>query len=193
VDQRSCSSSAAPRCGRIGKVIRFLLLFILTGVIGWFIGILQENHRMSSISYAARALESTGLPAEYAPNFSLHGYTGFRDSHMQTEFMLDYSNDCQTILSMISETDHWHIAPVTASEYSDFASNIMWGYNNSRLLDDDIVFDAWYYRETTEPHAPDNRVAKGPMEQIGPYAGRGFEFALFDADTGLFIYIDQFG
>ncbi len=148
---------------------------------------------MTSINHAAYALESTGLPGEYAPGFSLHGYTGFRDSYMQTEFCINHSSDCQTILKMISNIDHWHVVPVTASEYLDFASNVLWEYENSWQCADEIVFDAWYYRETTEPHAPNNRVPKGPMEQIGPYAGRGFEFALFDSDTGLFIYIDQFG
>lgn len=193
MDSKECSIPTVTRFGRIGKVLLFLVIFIWAGAIGWFVGMLQENQKLTSINYAAYALESTGLPGEYAPTFSLHGYTGFRDSYMQTEFCIDYPRDRQAILEIIANIEHWRVAPVTALEYSDFASNIMWGYNNSRQLSDEIVFDAWYYRETTEPHAPNNRVPKGPMEQIGPYAGRGFEFALFDTDTGLFIYIDQFG
>jgi len=95
--------------------------------------------------------------------------TGFRDSFMQTVFCIDYSGDCQRILEMISNTDHWHTASVTVSEYSDFARNVIWGYENSWQYTDEIVFDAWYYRETAEPHIPNNRIPKGPMDQIGTY------------------------
>ena len=193
MNPNNSSTHASSWFSRACKAFLFLLLFLLIGATGWFIGMLQENHKLTSINHAAYALESTGLPEEYAPSFSLHGHTGFRDSFMQTVFCIDYSGDCQRILEMISNTDHWHTASVTVSEYSDFARNVIWGYENSWQYTDEIVFDAWYYRETAEPHIPNNRIPKGPMDQIGTYAGRGFEFALFDADTGLFIYIDQFG
>lgn len=193
MNQKKRPASAASWFICICKVLLLVWLFFLVGAIGWFFGMLHENNKLTGINYAAYALKSTGLPSEYAPGFSLHGYTGFRDSYMQTEFCIDFPSDRQTILKLIQNTDHWYTAPVTASEYSDFAGNVMWQYENSWRCSDEIVFDAWFYRETSEPHAPNNRVPEGPMEQIGPYAGRGFEYALFDVDTGLFIYIDQFG
>ena len=69
----------------------------------------------------------------------------------------------------------------------------MWEYENSWLYSDEITFDAWYYRETVEPDTFSGRIPRGPLEQIGSCVGRGFEFAIFDVETGLFVYIDQFG
>lgn len=196
MNRKRSSSNAILWCKRIAKVILLLFLLIFTGIIGWSFGILQASTPHSGINHdepSEFALKSTGLPIEYAPGFSLHGYTGFRDSYSQTEFCINYQRERQELLDIISTTDYWHITPVTASEYSDFASSVMWEYENSWLYSDEIIFDAWYYREIVEPHTPNGRIPKGPMEEIGSYIGRGFEFALFDVDTGLFVYIDQFG
>lgn len=196
MNRKQSSSSVVLWCKRIAKIILLLFLFLFIGIIGWSFGILHASTPLTGINHDGSsefALESTGLPVEYAPGFSLYGYTGFRDSFSQTEFRINYQRERQALLDIISTTDCWHIAPVTASEYSDFASNVMWEYENSWQYSDKIIFDAWYYRERVEPYPPSGQIPKGPLEEIGPYVGRGFEFALFDVDTGLFVYIDQFG
>lgn len=67
----------------------------------------------------------------------------------------------------------------------------MWSCQAAVQVRDDAAFDAWYYRETAgsynAPGIPD-----GPFAEIGQI-GRGFVFAVFDAETGLFIFVRQFG
>lgn len=67
----------------------------------------------------------------------------------------------------------------------------MWSCQAAVQVADDVVFDAWYYRETAAPYnAPG--IPDGPFAEIGQI-GRGFVFAVFDAETGLFIFTSQFG
>ena len=83
-------------------------------------------------------------------------------------------------------------ALVIAFYAGKLAGNVRLSAPNAAVqVRDDAAFDAWYYRETAGPHnaseAPD-----GPFAEIGQI-GRGFVFAVFDAETGLFIFTSQFG
>lgn len=90
----------------------------------------------------------------------------------------------------VAQTENWRIEKVSAEDFRDFTS-YTW-YPEVVQVADDIEFDAWYYLETTEAQGSIVHQAPGMFESIG-LIGRGFEFAVFDVDTGLFIFIDQFG
>jgi len=55
-----------------------------------------------------------------------------------------------------------------------------------------IVFDAWYFLETAGPVSYAEDVTFESLLESG-YIGDGFEFAVFDVQSGLFIFVDQFG
>lgn len=68
----------------------------------------------------------------------------------------------------------------------------MWEYADVLDVPEDIVFDAWFYRKTDEPASWSKHVSSGSLKDIGQ-VGNGFEFAVYDLETGLFIFVDQFG
>lgn len=181
---------------RIVKIIAIVGIILIICVFGGLIGILYENTRLSNLNHAEIALKMTGLPPELAPAFALDGSFGFREWHDQTEFVIGHESDREALMRAISEAEYWNIEPVTAAEYSEFAESSLWEYASAWKFSGSITFDAWYYRESTK--APQyfmlrKVIPEGPLSKIGRVAGRGFDFALFDQDTGLFIYIDQFG
>jgi hypothetical protein len=170
--------------------IIFALGVLIVATIAFFIGGLCGD--MQQQSHSAYALKKTGLPSEYAPVYELHGFTGSRDSFMQTEFLVQYEADRESLLSEIKRTKNWHWQPVTAAQYQRFQSAYMWDYGNVLSIPNDIVFDAWYFLETAGPVS----YSEGPdFENLleSGYVGRGFEFAVFDVQSGLFIFVDQFG
>ena len=109
----------------------------------------------------------------------------------QTAFVIQYPSDREELLREISRTDGWHAAQVSAQEYRDFADAALWTQAEVLQVRDDTCFDAWYYRETAEPCDPP-ALPDGPFAQIGEL-GRGFQFAAYDAESGLFVYVNQFG
>lgn len=157
--------------------------------IAFFTGTLVENERLNSINYAEYALKKMNLPKQYAPAFCLHGYTGFRDSFLMTTFQIQYSIDREDLLQRIANTEGWTIAPVTEAELRDFSKSF-W-YPDLILAPDNTVFDAWFYRETSKPIL-EAETAKDCFSSIGKI-GRGFEFAVFDLETGIIVFVDQFG
>lgn len=168
------------------KIGRNLIIAVILLTLAFCAGRIYENENIGN--QAASALLKTGLPTLYAPDYSLCGFTGFRDYFSQTVFLVEY--DQQDLLSAIQNTKHWTVAPVSAEDLRSFASHT-W-YPDISQVSDDIVFDAWYYIETTEPTDYYRPQATGALETIGTI-GRGFEFAVFDVETGLFIFIDQLG
>lgn len=160
-------------------------------VIAFFAGRLSGNTHLFAANAAETALEQTGLPGEYAPPYAMHGMADGRDSFEQTVFCIEYEQEREALQQIMSRTEGWRIAEANAEDYRRFAETAMWGYQSAVQVQDDVTFDAWYYRETAEPYnAPG--VPDGPFAEIGQ-AGRGFVFAVFNAETGLFIFVRQFG
>ena len=158
---------------------------------GFGIGALWENVRVSRIHWGDRALEATGLPAETMPySFAMEGHTGFRDYFEQTTLYLPYNRDA--VLEVMGNLPLWRVASLTAEEFRAFQSAAMWEYAQSAQVADDTVFDAWYYNETVEPAGHEAVISTGALAEIGR-VGRGFIFAAYDADSGYFIYVHQFG
>ncbi len=158
-------------------------------VIAFFAGRLSGNTRLFTPNAAETALEQTGLPRDYAPPYAMHGMADGRDSFEQTVFCA--AREREALLQWMSRTQGWRIAEANAEDYRRFAETAMWSCQAAVQVQDDVTFDAWYYRETAEPYnAPG--VPDGPFAEIGQ-AGRGFVFAVFDAETGLFIFVRQFG
>lgn len=173
--------------GRIlARTAALLMALFLAYGIGW----LCTDEQILRSDYARTALLQTGLPADAASVYALHGEAWGRDSFEQTAFCIDHYDEA-ALLELMKRTAGWRIADVSAQDYRRFAEAVMWTYQETLQLQDDTVFDAWYYREKAEPHntrhAPD-----GPFEEIGQI-GRGFIFAVYDEETGLFIYTEQFG
>ena len=109
----------------------------------------------------------------------------------QTAFVIEYPSDREVLLEEISRIDGWHVAQVSAQEYRDFADAALWTQAEVLQVQDDTCFDAWYYRETAEPCDPP-ALPDGPLSKIGEL-GRGFQFAAYDVESGLFVYVNQFG
>ena len=155
--------------------------------VAFFAGTLVENQTL--INHAEYALKKMNLPMQYAPSFCLYGYTGSRDSYMMTAFQIQYAIDRKDLLQRIANTEGWTIAPVTEAELRKFAKSF-W-YPDLILVPDNSVFDAWFYSETSKPIFG-AEMAKDCFSSIGKI-GRGFEFAVFDVETGIIVFVDQFG
>ena len=160
-------------------------------VAAFFAGRLVEALSDDAINSAEYALEVTSLPGDYAPSYWLRGSAGLREFMTQTAFVIQYPSDREELLREISRTDGWHAAQVSAQEYRDFADAALWTQAEVLQVRDDTCFDAWYYRETAEPCDPP-ALPDGPFSEIGEL-GRGFQFAAYDAESGLFLYFYQFG
>ena len=159
----------------------------------FFAGRFFEGYLNQSANLARYALEATSLPGDYAPGYCLTGSAGIVHSMEQTVLVItDYQSDREALLEEISRTDGWHVAQVSAQEYRDFADAALWWQAEEVFqVRDDTCFDAWYYRETAEPCDPP-ALPDGPLSEIGEL-GRGFHFAAYDAESGLFVYVNQFG
>ncbi len=139
---------------------------------------------------ARNALRLTGIQQDFDPDFVFHGSHIGRKMFSQTFFEVSYG-DRKELMSLIRNTDGWHSEALTAKDYCDFVEITWYPDMIQHMISDDIVFDAWFYRETT-PSAGFEPMLHGYFSFLGQ-AARGFEFAVFDEDTGLFIFIDQFG
>lgn len=139
---------------------------------------------------ARNALQLTGIRQDFDPDFVFHGSHIGRDMFSQTFFEVSYG-DRKELMRLIRSTDGWHSEALTAKDYCDFVEITWYPSMIQHMISDDIVFDAWFYRETT-PSAGFEPMLHGYFSFLGQ-AARGFEFAVFDEDTGLFIFIDQFG
>ena len=151
-------------------------------------GALYANEKTSHVNPAAHALKKCNLSQTYAPSFSLRGFTGFRDTYEQIVFAVD-EKQRSALMQAISRATGWTAEAVTAEDFRAF-SKACW-YREFPPVPDDMVFDAWFYRETHEP-TDYAHIATGSLSSIGA-VGYGFEFAVFDMETGLMIFIDQFG
>jgi len=173
---------------------RFIGTFmcVLVLIAAYMLGGVRAGLLHSAINYAERALKKTGLPTTYAPGYCLHGEISSRDSFVQTKFVVEYQSDRQALLEEIERTKGWRLAQVAASEYLAFQQAWLWQCGEVLSVPADTVFDAWYYCETSAPVEGGNAIPAGALEEIGA-VGRGFEFAVFDAETGLFVFVDQFG
>ena len=173
---------------RVIRILAALAVLALVFGAGYFWGFLKENSRINSINRGEYALEKTGISTEFAPAYSLYGYSGFRDWFGMTMMQID-RGDRDELLDAMDSLDGWHIGSATAEEFRRMP---LWGYADVLQLSGDIVFDAWYYAETCEPPSYADRAPEGAFSEIG-LVGHGFDLAVYDADTGLFIYIDQHG
>lgn len=174
------------------RIIRIGIAILLAGFIGCIVGDLRAGIRQSALNRAAIALEKTGLPEMYAPSYSLYGFTGFRDTFSQTKFIVQAKDEREQLFSDISSSKRWRVAPVTAEEYLSFQKTCIQWYSAVLDVPADIVFDAWYYRETSEPNVLSGHAPEGALEEIG-HVGYGFEFAVYDRESGLFVFTDLFG
>ena len=139
---------------------------------------------------ARNALQLTGIRQDFDPDFVFHGSHIGRDMFSQTFFEVSYG-DRKELMRLIRSTDGWHTEALTAKDYCEFVEITWYPSMIKQMISDDIVFEAWFYRETT-PSAGYEPMLQGYFSFLGQ-AARGFEFAVFDEDTGLFIFIDQFG
>ena len=173
---------------RVWKAVRTLFAVCLIAGISYLAGAITANENKPNRS--AVALQKTGLPLSYSQHYTLHGASSGRDYFSQTVFQVDYSSERKDLFNIMSRTKNWRIEKVSAKDFRAFTGHT-W-YPEVVQVTDDIEFDAWYYLETSEPSGGIVHEAPGMFESIG-LIGRGFEFAVFDVDTGLFIFIDQFG
>ena len=174
------------------KFILVLMFIVLAGVVGYAGGLLTADISHEFSNHAEIALRKTGLNVQYAPEYSLYGFTGFRDSFSQTKFEIEYDHEKQQLFNDIQQANSWHIASVSAEDFLAFQDACAWEFSSVLDIPGDIVFDAWYYLETSAAADFSPVVPDGPLSQIGQI-GYGFEFAVYDLETGLFILIDQHG
>lgn len=173
------------------KRFKRLAALLIVGFAGYIIGIIDANIQNESINRAANALQKTGLCVDCAPSYSLYGFIGFRDTFTQTKFKVEYESERKLLLDEMKVAKGWHMASVTAEEFRQFQEACAWGISGVLEVPDDVIFDAWYYRETDEPYGT-GTAPQGALGEIGQ-VGRGYEFAVYDMQSGIFILIDQFG
>ena len=164
-----------------------LLIAVVLLVIAFFAGMLVENEKLHALNDAEFALRKLNLPEEYAPPFNLHGNTGFIDSYSVVAFQVEYPEERVNLLECIRHAEGWSVAPVLEEELREFAK-CFW-YPDLILTPKGTVFDAWFYRETSGPISW-AKTAKDCFSSIGRI-GDGFEFAVYDVDTGFLIFVDQ--
>ena len=169
---------------RIAKLLGITMLLALA----FGAGVLYENEHVLQVNHAAWALKKCNLSQAYAPRFCLRGFTGFRDTYEQIVFAVE-EDQRPVLIQEISRTKGWTAEPVPEEDFLAF-SKAFW-YKEFPPLPGGMVFDAWFYRETHEPSGYVH-VATGSLSPIGAI-GYGFEFAVYDIETGLMIFIDQFG
>lgn len=169
---------------RIVKLLGIAMLLMLA----FGAGALYANEKAAHVNDAAHALRKCNLSQTYAPSFSLSGFTGFRDTYEQIVFAVDEGQKT-ALMQEIGHATGWTAGAVTAEDFRAF-SKACW-FREFPPIPDDMVFDAWFYRETHEP-TDYAHMATGSLSSIGAI-GYGFEFAVFDMETGLMIFIDQFG
>ena len=173
---------------RIAKTGCLLVVVCFLIGISFLAGMIMSS--VNEVSHGEYALKKTGLPPQFAHHYSLHRVSSGRDYFSQTVFQVEYSSERKELFNIMSCTKNWRIEKVNAEDFRAFTGHT-W-YPNIVQVADDIEFDAWYYLETSEPSGGIVHEAPGMFESIG-LIGRGFEFAVFDLETGLFIFIDQFG
>ncbi len=139
---------------------------------------------------ALYALQKTGITADFVPEFVVHGSHIGRKHFIQTVFTVSYA-DRERLLETMRPTEGWHIEHISVSDYRGFADVVWYPEMTKSMIADDVGFDAWYYR-TTKPSAGWEEIPAGHFGSLGR-VGRGFVFAVYDAETGLFVFIDQFG
>ena len=176
---------------KIWRILCLLPITALISAIAFFAGALW-NELPTASEQAQYALKDTGLTFSETGSFSLHGSYGWRDFYDITEFIIPYPENRQTLLAEMKTTEGWHASDVTYNEYLDFCELSLWADYELIMLPEDTVFEAWYYRETCEPSSFSYNTGKGAFEEIGKL-GHGFTFAVYDVDTGLFIYFNQHG
>ena len=136
------------------------------------------------------ALKKTGITEELYPGLVLHDSNHSRDSYTQTLFSVP-KWDRISLLEQMRQTENWHIEAIQAFDFRGFANVTWYSELNHALIADDVQFDAWYY-VVRSPSWGDEETPSGYFSKLGR-VGRGFTFALFDVETGLFVFIDQFG
>ena len=168
-----------------------IALALLLGA-AFVVGSLIESEGRSERARAETALRDTGLDASFAPAFALSGLTYSRDSFEMTTFVVEGDSNRKVLLSACSAQASWHREQVTAEEFISFSDTAFWPFARALGRPRVDAFDAWYYRENAAPAGTEIELANGHFAEIGRL-GRGFSFAVYDSDTGLFIYVRQFG
>lgn len=177
-----------PKYEGFQRTIVKLLGIVLLLLLAFGAGALYENEHTLHVNHAAYALKKCNLSQTYAPSFCLRGFTGFRDTFEQIVFAVEETQK-SALMQEIGHATGWRAEPVTAEDFRAF-SKAFW-YQEFPPIPDEMIFDAWFYRETHEP-TDYAHIATGSLSSIGA-VGYGFEFAMFDMETGLMIFIDQFG
>lgn len=181
-----------------GKWLRRILYILLAAALcvvsfqagAFWDSFLSEKPYADHAAKAANAFAKTNL-ASFEITYVLHGSNIGRDMYSQTVFEVPYDTDKKELMECIRNADGWHVEAITADDYRDFVEITWYPSMVQHTVSDDIVFDAWFYRETC-PSAGYEKMMKGRFSYMGR-AARGFEFAVYDKDTGLFIFIDQHG
>lgn len=179
------------------KILSVLVVAVLCGIsvmIGTRINlesILLEKPYAHHAAKASYAFEETGLTPSFEIPYVLDGSLVGRDNYKQTIFEVPYRSEREELWGLIQNTDGWHAETITADDYRSISEITWYPSLVNNTIADDIEFDAWFYRETVPAVGYERRI-NGYFSFLGQ-AARGMEFAVFDKDTGLFIFIDQRG
>ena len=177
-----------------GKRLLLVGIAVCLCVVSFMLGGINaylDDPRIDEHIKARYALEETGLSDSFEPEFVIHGSQTGRDFYIQTLFNVRFLDDREAMMKQIQQTEGWTVDVFSAEDYRNFIDVTWYPGLNSNLIADGIEFDAWFYKVTTPP-AGYEPTPTGYFSSIGQ-VGRGFCFAAYDVDTGLFIFIDQFG
>lgn len=149
-------------------------------------------------SEAARGvLRDTGLPdaAQRVDGVTaLHCDTYFRDGDETVIFQFSWS-DREAVWQAVCDAPGWQTAAIPAQDYAALARAEFWEPNDVVAPAEEIVFDAWFYRddffEQYGEHAGQAGTYSGLPESLGLNGTPdtlNATFAFYDRETGAFFY-----
>jgi len=173
-----------------------MLLAFVGGLFFWLmpsliIGYAQEEN--SHLAPALDVLEDTGLSSEQcaaAPALSMNTHGGF---HGDGSTLIVFESASE-LMAAISQTEGWHLSPVTDEEYALLAD--CW-FEGTPLVSPPpgTIFDAWFYRndQPDDPFAEELTAAYAPYlpqpcRESGVVYSQNWAMAFYDADTGLMCF-----
>ena len=172
------------------------LALIIAGVWLALLFVMDDPDKPSGRSAAYAAMRDVGLGnlgEKIRIDGALNYNTYFRDGDETVIFCAEY--DAEEIWQAIEHTPGWKAAQITSADYTQLARAEFWGPADIAVPPEDMVFDAWFYRD-------DYLAQYGePADLNGDFAGLpevlmlngtpdtlNATFAFFDRETGAFFY-----
>lgn len=183
-------------CDLIGRICGYTFALAVIALIGALIySAVRYEDKGTAAHY--RAFKETGLSRVGEGVLVGHVLTGGcygRDMDETTFFDVAYT-DRELIWDTIRLTDGWRTAQITSEEYTQLARREFFGPNDYAAPANDVVFDAWFYRDDYLRQYGEHAAFAGEYEGLPEVLGLNgtpdtlnATFAFYDKETGAFFF-----